>query len=115
LLDASRMTTGRVDLELEPVDLAQVVTEVASRLEPTFKDVRSSLAVHAAQPAIGAWDRLRIEQIATNLLTNAAKYGAGRPVEVRVESDAKRACMIVRDHGIGIAPADRARIFERFA
>jgi signal transduction histidine kinase len=63
---------------------------------------------------VGAWDRLRLEQVVTNLLTNALKYGAGRPVHVRVWAEAGVARLAVRDEGIGIAPEHRARIFGKF-
>jgi signal transduction histidine kinase len=64
--------------------------------------------------AAGHWDRLRLEQVISNLLSNAAKYGAGHPVEVAVEADGERARLREKDGGIGIAPEDQARIFERF-
>jgi signal transduction histidine kinase len=63
---------------------------------------------------MGRWDPLRIEQVIANLLSNACKYGAGKPIRVEVGMDGKLARLSVRDHGIGIAPADRERIFERF-
>jgi signal transduction histidine kinase len=52
--------------------------------------------------------------VIANLLSNACKYGAGKPIRVEVGLDGKLARLSVRDHGIGIAPADRERIFERF-
>ena len=63
----------------------------------------------------GYWDRLRVSQVVTNLLSNAVKYGAGKPVEVELGRAADRApSSSVRDHGIGIDPADQPQIFERF-
>jgi len=65
---------------------------------------------------VGNWDRLRLDQVVTNLLTNAIKYGPGQPIEIRVARlDAERAILSVRDHGIGISPEDQPRIFDRFA
>jgi signal transduction histidine kinase len=64
--------------------------------------------------ARGYWDRTALEQIAGNLVSNAIKYGAGRPVEVSVQADPTTAALTVRDHGPGIAEADRERIFQRF-
>jgi signal transduction histidine kinase len=63
---------------------------------------------------VGGWDRSRVEQILNNILSNALKYGAGKPVTVEVAGDAERALVHVRDEGIGISPSDRARIFARF-
>jgi signal transduction histidine kinase len=62
----------------------------------------------------GSWDRLRVEQIVSNLVSNAVKYGGGQPVAVRVEADARAARVLVTDRGIGIAPSEQRRIFGRF-
>jgi signal transduction histidine kinase len=62
----------------------------------------------------GSWDRLRIEQVVTNLLVNAIAYGDGNPVEVVVKGGAGGCRFWVADRGRGIAPADQTRIFERF-
>jgi signal transduction histidine kinase len=63
---------------------------------------------------VGEWDRVRLEQVVTNLLSNAAKYGSSRPVEVTVSGDGTTAVLSIRDHGIGIPPEHQSRIFERF-
>jgi signal transduction histidine kinase len=57
---------------------------------------------------------LGLDQVITNLLHNALKYGAGKPIELSVSTDGTRARLSVRDSGIGISPEDHARIFERF-
>ena len=62
----------------------------------------------------GEWDRLRIEQVITNLLANAVKFGAGEPVRVALTCSPALATISVRDEGIGIARADHERIFELF-
>jgi signal transduction histidine kinase len=118
LLDVTRMTAGRLQLDLEEVDLASVVGAVASQLGEAAERGGCSLAIDLGDrphPVLGFWDRLRLEQVVTNLLANAIKYGEGHPIELSVAQlgpDAAR--LIVRDHGIGIAPADQQRIFERF-
>ena len=114
LLDISRLTAGRIDLELAQVDLAEVAREVTARLRDDAARAGSALEFLAAEPAVGLWDRLRLEQIAVNLISNAIKYGGGRPIEVSVEHDGAQARLQVRDRGIGIAPEDQARIFDRF-
>jgi signal transduction histidine kinase len=63
---------------------------------------------------VGRWDPTRVEQVVANLVLNAAKYGNGNPVHVSVDGDRERGAFSVTDHGIGIAPADQERIFERF-
>jgi PAS domain S-box-containing protein len=114
LLDVSRITTGRIDLDPEEMDLSEVVRDVSRRLGDSAKVAGSAVSVAADGPTLGLWDRLRMEQIVTNLLSNALKYGAGKPVEVTLESDGTRARLTVRDCGIGIAADDVRRIFGRF-
>ena len=65
-------------------------------------------------PAVGRWDRARLDDVLANLLSNAVKYGQGKPIEVSVEAGERSARLTVRDHGIGLAPEDQARVFERF-
>ncbi len=116
LLDVTRIHAGRLRLDLEEVDLGELVRDVAARFELPATQARSPLHLHAPAPgsATGTWDRLRLEQVVTNLLSNALKYGAGKPVEVRVEPDAERVHLVVRDEGIGIAPESLPRLFGRF-
>jgi PAS domain S-box-containing protein len=114
LLDVSRITAGKVMLELEPFELTELVREVAARYRTEARVVGSELAVRADGPIDGRWDRLRVEQIVSNLLSNAIKYGAGKPVELRVEPGDERVHISVTDRGIGIARDDLARIFGRF-
>ncbi|WP_437998126.1 ATP-binding protein [Sorangium sp. So ce185] len=114
LLDVSRLTAGRLDLQLEEVDLAAVVRDVAWRFRDSLSRAGYALRVAADEPVSGRWDRTRVDQIVTNLLSNAAKYGAGNPIDVEVAGDDRTALLVVRDRGIGIAPQDHVRIFERF-
>jgi signal transduction histidine kinase len=65
-------------------------------------------------PVIGTWDRVRIEQICRNLLSNAIRYGAGRPIDIRLGSDDFFAVLEIRDHGVGIEKRHQQRIFDRF-
>ena len=64
---------------------------------------------------MGTWDGARLDQVVTNLLSNALKYGAGQPVEISVRGEATRAVLVVRDHGIGIPAEERTKIFGPFA
>ena len=74
---------------------------------------RKQRPLHASEIR-GLWDRMRIDQIVSNLISNALKYGAGRPVSISVWADVKDAHIEVRDRGIGIATDDARRIFDRF-
>jgi signal transduction histidine kinase len=114
LLDASRISAGRLQLQLEAFDLGELAREVTERLEGEASRAGCALSVELA-PAAGTWDRLRLEQVLVNLLTNALKYAAGRPVHVQVRVAAgERVQLSVRDHGIGIAGEDVERIFGMF-
>ena len=116
LLDVSRIRAGRLQLDLEPADLVDVVRDVGERFRDASGVARAGCEVRMELPdcVIGRWDRTRLEQIVENLLSNAVKYGAGKPVTVKLACSASSAVLTVVDHGIGISSEDRARIFERF-
>jgi signal transduction histidine kinase len=114
LLDVSRITAEQIQLRISDVDLAATTREVLDQFAAELARAGCSTEIEASRPVIGRWDPLRIEQVIANLLSNACKYGAGRPIRVSVDIDGRLARLSVRDHGIGIAPADRERIFERF-
>jgi PAS domain S-box-containing protein len=114
LLDVSRITAGRIDLELDDVDLAALVREIADRAREELSRAGCPLTLRANEVVIGRWDPLRLDQVITNLLSNAIKYGNGKPIELVLATDGPTARVTVRDHGIGIAPDHQARIFQRF-
>ena len=114
LLDVTRMTAGRMQLDLEQVDLAEVVSTVVAQSRPALQQAGCELELASDPSVVGRWDRMRLEQLFTNLMANAAKYGAGRPVQVTVSGSDSDGQLTVRDHGIGIAEQDHQRIFERF-
>ncbi len=114
LLDVSRIRAGRLSLELEPVDLTAVARDVITRFEEESAQAGSTVSLEAARPVVGIWDQLRIEQVVTNLLANAIKYGEGRPIEVRVARDGRNAEISVHDQGLGVGAEDIGRIFDRF-
>jgi PAS domain S-box-containing protein len=113
LLDVSRITTGRLELQREPFDLADAVRDVAERFRDEAARAGCELDLHLCA-AEGAWDRLRVEQIVTNLLSNAVKYSRGKPIAIRVQAREDVATVAVTDEGIGIDPDQVRRIFERF-
>ena len=113
LLDVSRISAGRLTLNLEEVDLVVAVREAIEQFSDELSGGRA-IAVDAPAALVGRWDRLRVDQVIWNLLSNAIKYGAGQPIAVAVSARAGVAILTVEDHGIGISEADQARIFERF-
>jgi signal transduction histidine kinase/PAS domain-containing protein len=114
LLDVTRIQGGRLELELEPVDLAQVARETCALFQGEAARTGTALTVEADAPAWGRWDRSRLEQVVTNLVSNALKYGAGAPVQVQVRGEPERAVLVVRDQGIGIPLERQGKLFERF-
>ena len=116
LLDVSRITSGRFRLAPMPCDLGHVVREIAETFHEAARHAGASIKVDAPDSLPGTWDRLALEQIIDNLVTNAIKYGDKTQVVVSLEDPANAAhvCIRVRDHGPGISPADKARIFGQF-
>jgi signal transduction histidine kinase/DNA-binding response OmpR family regulator len=119
LLDVSRIVAGRLRLDPEAVDLTAVVRVVVeeAREQAGSADSRVDLEVETgpgAESVVGFWDRTRVEQIVSNLVSNAVKFGAGNPIRVHVDHRSDAATLTVVDQGIGIDPADQKRIFDRF-
>jgi len=114
LLDVSRIATGRFALALTEFDMSECVARLVDGLRPSADKARCDLTVDAPGTIVGMWDRLRVEQALTNLLVNAIKYGAGKPVRVCVRQAGSDAVLEVRDHGPGIPQTELGRIFQRF-
>ncbi len=114
MLDVSRLHAGKLELDLEQVDLSAVVRNVVSRFEEETARSGSQLTVRADAPVLSCLDRSRIDQVITNLLSNALKYGEGKPIDVSVTGENGIARLVVRDHGIGIPPGRMKMIFQPF-
>ncbi|MET0406296.1 MAG: HAMP domain-containing sensor histidine kinase, partial [Cystobacter sp.] len=115
LLDVGRITSGRLRLRREELDLAALARDVLGRMTESFQRTGSEVRARVDAAVVGRWDRVRLEQVLGNLLSNAVKYGRGQPVELWLEdAGAQGTRLSVRDQGIGIAPEDQARVFERF-
>jgi signal transduction histidine kinase len=115
LLDASRVASGELTLHLEDVDLTDLVLAAADRQAAKLTRAGSTLNVRADPEVRVRCDPPRIEQVVVNLLGNAMKYGARKPIDLELTHTAEMIRLTVRDRGIGIAKEDQARIFERFA
>lgn len=114
LLDVSRITAGRLGLHLEQMNLAELVQSTVDGFSAEIKASECTLKLDIDETASGMWDKFRLEQVFVNLLTNALKYGAGKPIEISISSDNNIVKLSIKDHGIGIAKEDQRRIFDRF-
>lgn len=116
LLDVSRVTTGQFKLDPAPTNLGDLVRDVVENFAPVADLSGASLTCQApTAPLVRMSDRLALEQILDNLVSNAIKYGGGQPIVVSVsESEAGSVVLQVRDQGPGISAESQARIFERF-
>jgi len=114
MLDLTRINAGKLTIQLERFDLAELAAEMLERFADQLRTSGCEVSFEAPAPVVGCWDRYRMEQVLANLLTNAAKYGAQRPIRVRVLTQGDHAVLTVQDHGVGIDAKDQARIFEPF-
>ena len=114
LLDVARVTSGRLELAPERVDLGELVRAVLERSQDLVDRSGSAVALSVSGTVVGTWDRMRIETVVANLVSNAVKFGDGKPIEIDVARIDDRAALAVRDRGIGISAEDQRRIFERF-
>jgi signal transduction histidine kinase len=114
MLDVSRIRSGTLSVRPVKTELSRLLQRVIDDLGQQAAAVGSAISLHAPQPVDGWWDEFRIEQVMVNLLTNALRYGGGKPVEVSLSPTPQGAHIDVRDHGIGISPEDRERIFQQF-
>jgi signal transduction histidine kinase len=114
LLDVSRITTGNLQIEPEPIDLVDLVRETVERFGDQLAQYSTRIDLSGESSLRGEWDRMRIEQVVTNLLSNAVRYSEGKPINVHVSATEDGAEVSVKDAGPGIAEADLERIFQRF-
>jgi two-component system OmpR family sensor kinase len=115
LLDVSRIAAGKgIALQPTTVDFSALVRETIEEARPAASHSGCALELRIADGVSGKWDRLALGQIVDNILSNAIKFGAGRPIEISLAGDATAASFRVTDHGIGISRVDQMRIFEPF-
>ncbi|WP_044183810.1 sensor histidine kinase [Hyalangium minutum] len=114
LLDVSRISTGHFELSLQRFELTEAVSEAAERFRDAATRAGCALTLRTGASIVGTWDRLRLEQVVSNLVSNALKYAAGAPIEVSLAQDGETAVIDVRDRGPGIPEDALSRIFDRF-
>ncbi|MGA2408770.1 MAG: HAMP domain-containing sensor histidine kinase [Candidatus Binataceae bacterium] len=114
LLDVTQLVSGKPHLELAEVNVSDVATAAIDGLRPFLALSGSALAAAIEPGIIGLIDATALHQIIDNLLSNAIKYGAGRPIEIVLDTLDANARLRIRDQGMGISAEDQARIFEPF-
>ncbi len=114
LLDVSRISSGKLSLKFEDVDLVELVKEIEERYRPMIEKNKCSLEIHLPEKLMAQADRIRIEQVIINLLTNSIRYAPGSNIEIRAAEEAAMVCVRIKDNGPGIAMADQTKIFQRF-
>jgi signal transduction histidine kinase len=115
MLDVSRITGGGLELVPVPVDLRTLVRDALDRFDVEIRRRDITVTVDAPDPVRGIWDGARVDQVVTNLLSNALKYGEGRPIEIAVRAEHPWALLVIRDHGVGIPADEQGRVFGPFA
>ncbi|ABA74390.1 MULTISPECIES: hybrid sensor histidine kinase/response regulator [Pseudomonas] len=114
MLDVSRIRTGKLSIRPSRFDLAQLVGSLLENFAQQIEAAETEVSFTAAEPVEGQWDEFRIEQVVSNLLTNALRYGGKSPIQVRVYREGNEARVEVQDQGIGISEENQKRIFQQF-
>jgi signal transduction histidine kinase len=114
MLDVTRLRNNRLSIRPSEVNLPMLLERVVGNLANQAASSGCSITLHAEQTVIGFWDEFRIEQVVINLLTNALRYGEGKPVDVRMTPLPEGVRIDVRDGGRGISEVDQKRIFGQF-
>ena len=114
MLDSSSASAGKLELNYHDFDLSELLNDVVQRLKPLVEKSGTHIQLQANTPILGQWDQFKIEQVLTNLITNSIKYGDHKPIHISLSTEQGIALLEVQDQGIGIAPEDHGKIFERF-
>jgi PAS domain S-box-containing protein len=113
-VDVNDAAAGSLSLQLSPFDLRDLLAEAVERSRATSPSQNAAIELRMDGPLLGTWDRKRVGQIVSGLLSNALKYGEGKPVRVQAWGDPDFVRVAVIDEGPGIAAEDHERVFERF-
>lgn len=114
LLDITRISRGRLTLTASEFVLGDMVHEVIARVAGEMELAGCTLSADIDNTIRVRWDSFRMDQVMENLISNAIKYGRGKPIELKIWQDKADVKISVRDHGIGISAEDQKRIFRRF-
>lgn len=114
MLDISRIGAGKLKIHRSALNLSELVEELIERFRPQFETVGCTIKADITPMVVGLWDAFKIEQVINNLFSNAIRYSPKKPISVGLKIEGFMAILNVKDQGMGIDPANQARIFERF-
>lgn len=114
LLDVSRISAGKLTYHPERIELAPFMKDIIHGLEEESERKGSSIFFSQESQLVCVWDRHRLEQVVTNLITNAIKYGEGNPIFIRISEENEKVMIEVKDHGMGITEENLPKIFDQF-
>jgi len=114
LLDVSRINARKLLLNYESFSLNEMCEDLLERFKSEIESYRSEAHFQSEAEIVGTFDRIRLEQVFLNLLTNAAKYGAEKPFQISISQIENEALIVFKDSGIGIEKSNIPKIFERF-
>lgn len=115
LLNISVVSSGRLKIEKEKMEFSGLVEKVLNKFDAQFKDAKVQVDFKNGEEVFGFWDKVRLEQVISNLLSNSIKYGRGNPVVVSLEKENKKLIFSVKDTGIGIDKKRQKHVFEKFS
>jgi signal transduction histidine kinase/response regulator of citrate/malate metabolism len=114
LLDVSRMSNKKIELEKDIVDLSELLKDVISRFDSSLKHSGTKMTFRNSVNIKGKWDKFRLDQVMTNLISNAIKYGEGKPIKITIKTNKNKAVISIKDNGMGMNSEDKKKIFNRF-
>ena len=114
MLDITRIRADRLTIHREEFEFTGFVSEILERFQPQLRSAGCDVSFFPAEKILVNGDSYRIEQVVANLLTNAMKYGSGKPVKVEIVKSSYKISLLVHDQGPGIDEKDSERIFQRF-
>lgn len=107
-------TNGHLNLNLDSFDFANLLKSVVERIQLNPSNSQSSIHISGDLSIEGRWDKLRIEQVLLNLISNAIKYGNGKPIHLHLKKTESNLQLSITDQGIGIEEKDQNRVFDKF-
>lgn len=114
LLNVTRIQSGKFNYTFEEIDLGELINDIVDKYSDEFKAAKCKLSVYASKSLIVRGDPFRLEQVLVNLLSNALKYAAGKPIEIQTFTDDDLVKLVIKDSGMGISSEKLEKIFDRY-